>query len=313
MEKNRRNWGGWLLIMLCALFAVTYLWRNWDHNKEAAKPVNEVATHASANPVQPASLTPTIATHPTITADGMAAVPMRLQLANVSRVRTARSFQEWLARFPTDQQAKITAFNKAHFGVYRVNSREQVAWMAANGYLMPEDIVAAERLSDRDLLKLAEQGNDKAAFVLAERQNKELVAFLAGGGDKQTYYYGTGSGNRAAEGMTIERLIKQSNSPYKGYLQANEAVSGLYAGQGQGVIDVRVIAGLEWAMHLGDLRAGQFMTDYVGGDPQRSMIADTAAVVSLNAAESMAFMERTGGQRAVAAGGGIPGGFEPVH
>ncbi len=57
----------------------------------------------------------------------------------------------------------------------------------------------------------------------------------------------------------------------------------------------------------------QFMSDYVGGDPQRMVILDTVSAVSLNDAESMAFMARSGGQRAVAAGGGIPGGFEPVH
>ncbi|MEO7050892.1 MAG: hypothetical protein ABI128_04430, partial [Rhodanobacter sp.] len=182
-----------------------------------------------------------------------------------------------------------------------------------NGYPMPEDIVAAERLADRDLLKLANQGNDKAAFLLAERQNKELVAFLGEGNKTDAYFEGAEGRNRSNDKATIERLIEHSNSPYKGYLQASEANSGLYAGQGRDTVDVRVIAGLVWAEQLGDLRASQFVDDYVGGDLQRMVILDTATVVFLNDFVDMTFMRHHGGQRAGAAGRGIPGGAAPVH
>jgi hypothetical protein len=314
MATNRRKWGGWLLLMLSVLFAVTYLWRHSERNREATRPVDQVvATHTSVNHARSASLAPAVVSRSTISVDGTAAVPIRFQLANVGRVRTAPSFQEWLAQFPTGQQAKISAFNDAHFGVYRVNSREQVAWMAANGYPMPEDIVAAERLSDRDLLKLADQGNDKAAFLLVERQKKELVAFLAEGGKRSAYFDGVEGRSRFDEQTTIERLVEQSNSPYKGYIQASEANSGLYAGQGQDVTDVRVIAGLVWAEQLGDTRAGQFVMDFVGGDPQRMVILDAASVVMSDAAVDMTFMQHYGGQRAGAAGRGIPGSGAPVY
>ncbi len=314
MATNRRNWGGWLLVMLSTLLAVTYLWRYLERKREAASPVDQVvANHASVKHDQSTSLTPVVVSRSTISADGMATVPVQFQLANVGRVRTAPSFQEWLAQFPSDQQARISAFNKAHFGVYRVNSREQVAWMAANGYPMPEDIVAAERLTDRDLLKLANQGNDKAAFLLAERQNKNLVDFVAEGGDSWSYYDGMEGRSRINEGMTIDRLVKQSNSPYKGYLQASEANSGLYARQGQNVVDVRVISGLVWAEQLGDTRASQFVMDFVGGDPQRMIILETASVVSSNAVVDRAYMAHSGGQRPGAAGRGVPGSSAPVY
>lgn len=35
MARNRRNWGGWLLVMLSALFAVTYLWRYSEESSYA--------------------------------------------------------------------------------------------------------------------------------------------------------------------------------------------------------------------------------------------------------------------------------------
>jgi hypothetical protein len=315
MAMNRRNWGGWLLLMLAALLAVTYLWRHLERSREPRSPVAQVAaSHASARHGQSTSLAPAVVSHSTISVDGMAAVPIRFQLANVGRVRTAPSFQEWLAQFPSDQQAKIAAFNKAHFGVYRVNSREQVAWMAENGYPMPEDIMAADRLADRDLLKLANQGNDKAAFLLAERQNKELVDFLAEGGKRSAYFGGAEGRNRLNEQMTIDQLVEQSNSPYKGYLQASEAISGLYAGERdpQDVIDAHVIAGLTWAEQLGDLRAGNFVADYAMGNPQRMTILGTASIVASNDFADMSYMQHHGGQRAGAAGRGIPGGDAPV-
>ncbi len=146
-----------------------------------------------------------------------------------------------------------------------------------------------------------------------ERQNKELAAFLAGGGERSAYYESTDGRGRIAEEQTIDRLVKRSNSPYKGYVQASEAASGLYAGEGQNVTDVRVIAGLYWAGQLGDTRASQFVDDYVGGDPQRMVISDTASVVFLNDAADMQFMANSGGQRAGAAGRGIPGSGAPVY
>lgn len=319
LKTEWRNRDGWLLVIAIALIAAAYFWPHSEREKLAVRQADQsVAKHASVKHAQSTSLTSTAVSRSTISADGLATVPARLQLPGVSQVRTAPSFDEWLVQFPSDQQAKISAFNKAHFGVYRVNSREQVAWMAANGYPMPEDIMAAERLADRDLFKLANRGNDKAAFLLAERQNKELVAFLAKGGSKSAYYGGMAGPNTIEDQTaTIDRLVKQSNSPYKGYIQASKAISGLYAGERdpQAVTDAHVIAGLIWASQLGDLRASNFVTDYVVENPtQRGVIFGTASIVSLNDSVDMTYMQNHGGQRAGAARGkGIPGGDAPVH
>lgn len=114
--------------------------------------------------------------------DGTVTIPPRFRLPGVSGARSASNFRDWLAEYPPYQQAKISDFNKRHYGVYRVNSREQVAWMAENGYPMPEDVIAAESLSDAALLELAERGNDKAGFLLKERNDARLAAYLAKGG-----------------------------------------------------------------------------------------------------------------------------------
>lgn len=311
MTTNKRNGAGWLLVMLSAVLVAICLWSYLRPDSEAAVQAAQVATRSGSHHGEAASPAPVVVSRFPVSAAGMVAVPRRFQLPGIGQVRSASSFQEWLAQYPSYQQAKISAFNRSHFGVYRVNSREQVAWMAANGYPMPEDVVAAEGLSDLDLFKLAGQGNDKAAFLLAERENDRLAAYLSKGGKRSDFYDGVEGVRGFEEELKIERLVERSNSPYKGYLQANKAISGLYADQGQDVIDVRVIAGLTWAGQLGDTRAGQFTREYVGGDPLRMLIDHTAAVVSNNASVDTEFMERSGGRRAGASG--MPGSGSPVN
>lgn len=311
--KRHQEWTWWI-VALCALVATTYFWRSLGQTGHIDKYIDKASTASgdTAHIKHPPKAPPG-KLQSTISPDGLAAVPAQLQIAHVSRVRTARSYQEWLVQFPPDERAKIEAFNKTHFGIYRVNSREQVAWMAANAYPMPEDIVAAEQLSDRELLKLAKQGNDKATFLLKQRQDQYLADFLAKGGEKKDFYGGAEGSNRIDQEMAIDRLIKLSNSPYKGYLQAQEAISGINPHQTQSDIDVQVIAGLLWAENLGDFRAAQLLTDYVGQNSMRSVILYAATRTSLNLDENMSFMARSGGRRPQPVGGSIPGGFAPVQ
>lgn len=249
---------------------------------------------------------------PTWAADGMVAIPLRFQLPGVSYALSAPSYKEWLAQYPGYKQERIRAFNEKHLGVYRVNSREQVAWMARNGYPMPEDVLAAEGMSDAALQELAEQGNDKAVFLLIERHDAELAAYLAKGGTRNDYFSGPGGDQRSQVNIKLRQLLEESNSPYKGYVQAAEAIGR--ADMAQRDIDAQVIAGLSWAQSLGDMRASQFIREYVGSDPDRLLIWNTAALVGTNASISMRFMEESGGQRAgTPRGMGVPGNFSPVH
>lgn len=313
MAGKQSNGWVWPLVTLCALVVATYFWHNSGRGDQIDKSMDKASVSAGASHVKHPVKAPLVELQPAISPGGLAAVPAQLQLAHVSRVRTARSYQEWLVQFPPDERAKIEAFNKANFGVYRVNSREQVAWMAANAYPMPEDIVAAEHLSDGDLLKLARQGNDKAAFLLKERQDQHLADFLAKGGEKKDFYGGAEGSNRIDQEMGVDELIKLSNSPYKGYLQAQEALSGTNPHQAQSDIDVQVIAGLLWAQTLGDFRAAQLLTDYVGQNPLRSVILGASTSTCLNLEQNMSFMARSGGRRPQPVGGVIPGGFAPVQ
>lgn len=250
-----------------------------------------------------------------VAADSTVAIPPRFQLPGVAGAQSGSSFREWIAKYPPDQQAKITAFGKKHFGVYSVNSPRQVAWMAANGYPMPEDVIAADSLSDTQLRELAERGNDKAGFLLRERNIDTIVAKLA-------YYRAQGktdtdfwSGDPTARQLsdddsTTTRLLQQSRSPFKGYMQALDALRR----DEQLGKDAAIIAGLAWAGSLGDFRATQFVMAYAADDPVRQAMATMAAAMDINALNDRAQMQNTGCENpGVPPGLYIPDGFAPVE
>lgn len=308
MKTSRRI--GWLVVLV--LLVAGYAWHRREPTAVPAPATSPVESmqpgqrQAESRPSAPAAA-PRFA----VAADGGVTIPPRFRLPGVDRVLSAPSYKEWLAQYPAYQQAKINAFNDAHFGVYRVNSREQVAWMAQNGYPMPEDVLAAEGMNDAALLALAEQGNDKAGFLLQERRAAELAAYLAKGGTRSDYFNGLDGERRSRVNMELRQLMERSNSPYKGYAQASEALSGIYADPKD--IDVQAIAGLYWARNLGDSRADQLIQDYVGSDSRRQLIWYAAASIGINDSISMSCMEESGGRRAgVPRGMGIPGNGAPV-
>src|SRR5579863_4442158 len=209
-----------------------------------------------------------------IAADGTVEVPSRFRLPGVARVRTASSWRDWITQFPASAQEKITAFGKRHFGVFSVNSSQQVAWMAENGYPLPEDIIAAEKLSDADLRELANRGNDKAGFLLHERNIDALQAkyalYAERGQSRQQFWESDPDAQRMQQENEIDRkLMQQSLSPFKGYVQAQEAA--LIPDDPVGT-EAKVIGGLSLAEYLGDSRSNQFALTYVGSDPARQAI-----------------------------------------
>jgi len=247
-------------------------------------------------------------------ADGRVDIPPRFQLPGVAHARSAANLQEWVAQFPPDQQQRILDFDEKHFGVYRVNSPEQVAWMAQNGYPLPEDVIAAEGLTDDDLRELARRGNDKAGFMLRERNiektRQKVDAYVAQGRTQADFWTGDPDAQQLAHDDRLTRqIIDQSNSPYKGFVQTQEAA---LLSEPVG-IDSTVIAGLSWARRLGDFRAQQFMAEYVADDPIREAMQAVANAVASNHTRDFTLMQSRGCERiGTPPGMSIPGAFAPV-
>lgn len=200
----------------------------------------------------------------------VAFIPKIYQLPGIEKARTAQNFKDWLAQFPPADQLIITNFDKTHFGVYSTTtSAEQITWMAKNGYPMPEDVVSSENIKDSELQALADEGNDKAGFLLYERQRrniqKQIESYIADGGTKEELL----RDNRALAieqlrlSSAIQSLYIRSESPYKGYLMAQQA--GLSSDP-----DTRssgIIAGLLWAGQYGDTRASnEVLSKFTNGD-----------------------------------------------
>ncbi|MDN5924364.1 MAG: hypothetical protein L0H70_05130 [Xanthomonadales bacterium] len=209
---------------------------------------------------------------------GFAAVPPAFQLPGVDRVRTGKSFADWKAQFPADTQKLMVQFNKDYFGVYRVNTPEQVAWMAAQGYPMPEDLVAAQGMSDQDLLDLAGKGNLKAAFILRMRDTQaalEGVSRFRAAGKTNTDFWGDDplGHELLMHDAAIGPMVKHSGSAFKAFLQAADAAINV---TDPTALSARIISSLTFANSLGDTRAYKLVESYAKGNPIREAIASGA-------------------------------------
>lgn len=221
--------------------------------------------------------------------DGSAPVPVRYQFAQVDHVQAGLDFEGWMAQYSEADQVLIRAFNEQHFGLYEGRTPAAIAWMAANGYPMPEDIIAAQGINTEQLEQMAIGGNDKAAFLLKDRYLSHLAQLMNGQG--MTFE----DAARQLRYMDIDPIklsggIYQSASPYKAYLTARTAaVKG--SNTDEAFEDAMVLAALSWAKNLGDLRADDLILDYVQSDPDQQMIRSLLQIAMI-ASTNMTLMQR---------------------
>lgn len=315
MTTKRVLWSG---AVVFGLLLAVYWSRQQQPTSTAIRPVASANTPdvktAKAKSVPAAKPMPAqVAKSFAIAPDQTAPVPRRFQLPGVERVRTASSFQDWVAQFPPDEQKKITAFNERYFGVFSVNSPQQVAWMAEMGYPMPEDIIAAAYLSDQDLRAMASHGNDKAGFLLHEREVDTLqakYAELAAKGQTRDQFWRNdpAAAQFNQDDSRFNQLLENSTSPFKGFVQARDAVLD----EDPEYTSATVISGLMWAQNYGDFRVNQLIDNYVGNDPRRMAILFGAQAMSINDSKSLSAL-RNLGCPGFNVGNMIPGNFAPVR
>lgn len=182
-----------------------------------------------------------------IASDGTTPVPERYQLPGVARVRTASSFGDWVNQYPVEDRKRITAFNTRYRNVYEVASPQQIAWMARNGYPMPEDLIAAQGIDDHTLQDLAAAGNVKANFLLNDR----LLDRLGDRTEQDLDLSNPADRVLSAALSKSDALSLHTASAFKGYVEVAEAYK-----HNNDPVDQKayLISGLFRAMQLGDGR-----------------------------------------------------------
>jgi hypothetical protein len=196
-----------------------------------------------------------------IAQDGMVEVPQRYRIPGVERVHsTATGFQEWLNQYPTSDRQRIRDFNTRYNGVYLIASPEQIAWMAENGYPMPEDLIAVQGIDDQTLRNLADHGNDKAGFLLHDRNLDRL-------GDRLESQLDLNSPDDRALNLALSDQFLESPSAFKGYVEAADAFK---LNADPGLQKTMLVAGLTRAASLGDSRA----SDALGKLVDQGLVTD---------------------------------------
>lgn len=202
-----------------------------------------------------------------IATDGSFAVPPRYQFAGVGRVQTADGFENWMAHFSAADQKILRAFDDRNHGVYRDRTAQSVAWMAAHGYPMPEDLLAAQAMSTDQLRQMAKNGDVKAAFILRDRDLTEFAwkikhqgADIGSAGNDDPQF--------VSDDAILQPVFNAADSPYKAYMVARAAaVEAVPTDR-----DAQVISALNWARSLGDLGASRIRDQFIRSNPERMEI-----------------------------------------
>ncbi|WEN14290.1 hypothetical protein PY254_13730 [Rhodanobacter sp. AS-Z3] len=248
----------WLMSLLVVACELVYLstWHTLPQTVLLPQSIATSTTNKTLGEEKPAPAeserTSINATH--VQAGAFAIIPARWQFEGITATRTASDSMKWLNSYPHEDMPILTKFNLAHPYVWNVISANQISWMAANGFPMPEDVIAAAGMSDKQLRDAAEFGSMKAKFLYYER----II------GEKNTPFpdvkkqVGIASdliaahGNLGAEVDRMYKIVRLSDSPYLGYLEASYA-TWVDDPKAHGEV---LAGGLALAYFRGDDRAG---------------------------------------------------------
>ena len=187
-------------------------------------------------------------------------IPSKYHFGGNTVVPIAEDDQSLLANYSPEEQRIIRAFYSgfgstglkgAHVfdNVFSFKNQKQLAWLAANGYPLPDDILVAARMSTDELLSMAKQGNFKAKAMLLVREYQSLAVTA----DQQV----STQAERYKELATFQEDVLSDGSPFAGYVWAAEHIK-------KPIPDGRagVLAGYAFAETLGDDRAAMFANEY---------------------------------------------------
>jgi len=106
---------------------------------------------------------------------GTLSVPDGLRLPSVPSVKAAPSWTDRLATMTADERKQLESLNAKYYGMLEFDSAEEQKALVAAGVPMPEEWLAASRLSDAELARLANARSAKGSLFFADRQLDRFV------------------------------------------------------------------------------------------------------------------------------------------
>lgn len=243
----------------------------WNHNKQRTATAVAQAV-VGADQVQQADAVDNAREvgEPVRTGANLIEVPSRYQFGSVRSIAKADSDQQLLAGYSSEQQAQIRAFYVG-FGstglggsygfdnVFSFKNTKQLEWLVKNGYPLPDDVLAASRMSAEELSVQARQGSFKAKVMLLAREYANPEPLKVEGAPN------SGEMKRINELREHMNDVVADGSPFAGYVWVAEHRQKPVADGRAGVI-----AGYAYASTLGDARADEFMGEFARVNPGMS-------------------------------------------
>lgn len=159
-------------------------------------------------------------------------LPPGLQFNPSVRVAVADTWNQRLDAMPAAERAMLQDIDARYFGALRFNSTAEQADLAKKGFPMPEEWVAASRLSNEELKALANSGNVKAQMLYADRLGTEIASLQNPANDPDL-----SSDQRQRELMRVvsealgggAKMMRATDSPFAAYVYGR-SLSGATAG-----------------------------------------------------------------------------------
>lgn len=103
------------------------------------------------------------------------AAPMAEKNHSVEDEEKAPNIDSLVSGIPEADRVLAKRLLSRYAEAYQYSSMEQLEWMKNNGYPMPEDWVAAEKMTIEQLIALGKAGDAKAAMLAADRLLRQAV------------------------------------------------------------------------------------------------------------------------------------------